>query len=41
MKTFLTDRPILRYSLMMVCGVIGSFTGTTAAILLFGVLFKH
>jgi len=40
-KTFLTDKPLLRYSLFMFGVVISAFTGATAAILLFGVLFKH
>lgn len=40
MKTFEEDRPILRYSLMIVTIIISSFVGTISAALLFGVLFK-
>lgn len=41
MKTFLTDKPILRYSLLALGFLICSFTGTLAAILLFGVIFHY
>ena len=40
MKTFLSDRPILRYSFLFLGLIVGSFTGCIAAIILLGVIFK-
>lgn len=40
MKTFIDDRPILRYSLIIASVLIGSFVGTVSAILLVAVLLK-
>jgi hypothetical protein len=40
MKTFNTDKPILRYFLLGFGFAIGTFTGTVAATLLYGVLFN-
>jgi len=40
MKTFLTDRPILRYSFFGIGFIICSFLGTISAIILLGVIFK-
>ena len=40
MKTFLDDRPILRYTLIIAGAVMGSFVGTVSAILLIAVLLK-
>jgi hypothetical protein len=40
MKTFISDKPVLRYLFLFIGLIIGSFTGCTAAIILLGVIFK-
>ena len=40
MKTFNTDKPFIRYSLLLVGVIIASFTGAVAATLLVGYLLK-
>ena len=40
MKTFIDDKPILRYSLIIFGVIMGSFLGTISATLLLGVLLK-
>jgi hypothetical protein len=41
MKTFDSDKPILRYILLSVGILMASFTGTISALLLFFVIFKR
>lgn len=40
MKTFIDDKPILRYALITFGVIIGSFVGTISATLLLGVILK-
>ena len=40
MKTFLDDRPILRYCFIIAGVLVGSFVGTVSAILLVAILLK-
>jgi hypothetical protein len=40
MKTFQDDNPLLRYAILFVGSIIGSFVGAISGVLLFGVIFK-
>jgi hypothetical protein len=40
MKTFKDDKPLLRYTILFLGTIIGSFVGAISGLLLFGTLLK-